>query len=95
MRLPEIRTALHVLASDIEAKGMTAEAGKLRTLADETKRRPAVRRAPPRSMPMTPAIEDRIRDTALAHPSWSMERIGAYCGVSQARVSETLAGFRQ
>jgi hypothetical protein len=63
MRLSEIRGALHVLAGDIEAKGMEAEARKLRTLAEETKRRPVVRRSAPRARPVTADLQERIRQT--------------------------------
>ncbi|WP_152049035.1 hypothetical protein [Aureimonas psammosilenae] len=95
MKLPEIRAALLVLAGDIEGRGLEAQAGKLRVLAEETKRRPPVRRAPARARAVTPDLEDRIRETAGAHPSWSLHEIGAACGVNQGRVSEVLAGFRR
>lgn len=94
MRLPEIRDRLHVLADDLAAAGMGDKAATLRTLADETKRRRAVRRARPK-LAMTDQTRDRIRDVARAFPDWSMFEIGRACGVNQGRVSEVLAGFRR
>jgi hypothetical protein len=74
---------------------MEAEARKLRSLAEETKRRPPVRRSGPRAGAVTPDIQERIRQTAKAHPALSLHEIGVACGVNQGRVSEVLAGFRE
>lgn len=95
MRLPEIRDRLHVLADDLAAAGMGDKAATLRTLADETKRRRAVRRTRAKAHLVTDQTRDRIHTLARANPDWSMFEIGEACGVNQGRVSEVLAGFRR
>lgn len=95
MRLPEIRDRLHVLADDLAAAGMADKAATLRALADETKRRRAVRHTRAKSRPVTTETRDRIHALARANPDWSMIEIGEAVGVNQGRVSEVLAGFRR
>ncbi len=69
MRLPEIRDRLHVLADDLAAAGLTDKAATLRTLADETKRRRAVRRTRAKAHPVTDQTRDRIHALARANPT--------------------------
>lgn len=94
MKLPDVRTALIALASDIDAKGLHPEARKLRELAEQTRRRSPVRKAPWRARTLTPELIDQIRAAAREHPDWSFGRIAALCDVNQGRVSEVLAGVR-
>lgn len=94
MRLPEIRSRLLVMADDLAGAGMADTARTLRTLAEETRRRPAARKAAPR-IAMTDELRARIHHVASAHPDWSLHQIGVECGCNQGRVSEVVAGVRQ
>lgn len=95
VKLPDVRNELHVLAADIEAAGLSVEAGKLRRLAEETRRRRPVKRAPSRARRITAEVVRAIRDVARSQPDWSNRKIGQTCGVDGGRVSEVLAGRRK
>lgn len=94
MRIPDIRAQLHVIAADIEAAGMPDKAQQIRRLADETRRRPPIKKAPAQARKMTDRIANHIRAAAAEHPDWSNRKIGLFCGVDGGRVSEVLAGYR-
>jgi hypothetical protein len=68
---------------------------ELRGLAEETKRRPRVRQAAPRSRPMTPELRAEIRRYAAGHPRATQAEIAAALHVNPGRVSETLGGKRE
>jgi len=81
--IPEIRQRLYLIAIELDH------------LADELARRPARKKAPRSSVPMTPDLADRIRDFAHRNPDWTENDIGAHFGVNQGRVSEALRGKRE
>lgn len=87
MRIPEIRAELYDLA-------IIHEIPRLAELADETFRRPPVKRARARAKKLTEEVKAHIREVYAEHPDWSNRRIGQQCSVDGARVSETLAGYR-
>lgn len=95
MKLPDIRQEMHRIAHDLAVAGLSENAKRLAELAEETRRRPAVKRAPPNARAMTDEVRARIRATYRAHPDWTHRAIGSHCGVDGGRVSEVLAGFRQ
>lgn len=85
--IPMIRERLHQLAEELSCP-------ELADLAEETKRRPYVRKAPTRHGPVSPATQDAIRRYAADHPEAHQQDIATRFGVNAGRVSETLAGFR-
>jgi hypothetical protein len=95
MRLPDIREEMHKLAHDIAAAGLREKADRLAYLAEETRRRSPLKRAPPRARMMTEEVKALVRQTARDNPGMSLREIGRKCGVDQGRVSEVLRGFRQ
>lgn len=85
--IPEIRSRMYELAIELDCP-------ELRELAEETKRRPAVRRAPTEAKKITPELRRRVRAHARRHPAKPMRAIGRAFGIDQGRVSEILAGKR-
>lgn len=85
--IPEIRARLFELAGELDCP-------ELSDLAEETKRRPPVRRAPKRAQHVTEALQEQVRDFAARHPRMPMRAIGQKFGIDQGRVSEALAGKR-
>lgn len=87
MRIPEIADRL---------RGIAAESGlpELFGLADELRRRPAGRRAAPRSRPMSDDLVAEIRAFRHANPRMSQVEISRRFEVNQGRVSEALKGKR-
>jgi predicted metal-dependent phosphoesterase TrpH len=81
--IPEIRERLRELATE---HGLP----ELRQLAEETIRRPAVRRAPTRNKTPTPELAERIRNYARRHPRAHQQDIAQHFGVNAGRVSEAL-----
>ncbi len=95
MKLPDVREEMHKMASDLQTMGLGKFATKLAKLAEETRRRSPVKRAPPRANSMTDEVKELIRRTARDYPHASLREIGRRCNVDQGRVSEVLRGFRQ
>jgi hypothetical protein len=87
MRIPEVRARLVELADETGND-------ELRDLAAHLYRRPAVRRAMPRSRPMTPELEAEIRSYADRHPRATLAQIASAWDVNPGRVSEALGGKR-
>lgn len=87
MRIPEIADRLRDLAAE---RGLPELVG----LADELRRRPAGRRAPARSRPMTDELAAEIRAFREAHPRLSQVEISRRFNLNQGRVSEALKGKR-
>ncbi|WP_238278078.1 MULTISPECIES: hypothetical protein [Methylobacterium] len=88
MRTPEIAEELRELAA-------THGLPRLAELADELRRRPPTRRAPVSSERMTPELRAQIRKFAASFPDLVQSKIAEHFNVSQGRVSETLAGYRE
>ncbi|HYW90046.1 MAG TPA: hypothetical protein VFB50_19895 [Chloroflexota bacterium] len=96
MTIPEVRRAFLAIANSLAIKGnCNDEVRGIRVLVEEMKRRPAVRQAPVKAQPATPAMYDRIRAFAKEHPDMPNRDIGRVFGVDGGRVSEALAGFRR
>lgn len=90
MKLPEVRDALHEISDDL-----LALSEKIKKLSDETRKRPARRKAPAKSHPVTPELIKKITHYANENPSASQFEIGRKFNVNQGRVSEVLMGKRQ
>lgn len=90
MKLPEVRDALHEIAGDL-----ISVAEKIKRLAEETRKRPAHRKAPAKARPISQELEESIMEFARQNPKASQFEIGKRFGVNQGRVSETLRGKRQ
>lgn len=88
MTIPEIREILEFLAADWGKP-------ELKAIADELKRRPAVRRAPRKIPSITPEQARAINSYASTHPTKSYEEMAQHFHVNIGRISEVLAGFRQ
>lgn len=87
MRIPEVQEQLRAIAAEYADS-------RLEALADELSRRPARRRAPSTSNPMTRQLRLEIRRYAEANPTASQSDIARAFNVNPGRVSETLRGFR-
>jgi hypothetical protein len=87
MKLPEVAIRLRELAQDLGC-------GELNDLADEIGRRPAGKRAPISSAPMTDELRHEIRAMKEANPDLSQAEIGRRLNVNPGRVSEALKGKR-
>lgn len=85
--IPEIRERLKDLAK-------VHSLPELADLADETKRRPAGRQAPPCSRAITDELADQVRAYAAENPTAPLNAIGLRFGINQGRVSEILFGKR-
>lgn len=89
MTLPEIRAEIYQIV-DLVAQ----LASRLQVLAEETKRRPHLNRAPRTSAPMTPLLVGAIREYKDQHPTASQAHIGRVFNVNSGRVSVALRGYR-
>lgn len=87
MKIPEVADRLRTIAEE-------AGIAELRALADELRRRPCGRKAPPSAEPMTPELARRIQAYRRANPSLSQVEISQHFRVNQGRVSEVLKGKR-
>jgi hypothetical protein len=85
--IPQIRARMHELADILKCK-------ELHELADATKRRKPVRRAPPVHAVVTTKLAQEVRDYAARYPSAHLSEIGLKFDLNQGRVSEILAGKR-
>ena len=89
MRIPEIRDRLYELAIELNCP-------ELKLLADETRRRPMVRRRARARFPrMTPAQVEEINTFAFANPDMGVELIARHFGTTCGRISEALRGLRE
>lgn len=87
MKIPEIRERLHALADELDV-------AELHQLAEATRRRRPVRKAPVKSRPVDPAVKVQMRAYAASHPDAQQREIGQTFNLNAGRVSETLAGKR-
>lgn len=86
--IPQIRARLHELAAEHGLPELSA-------LADETRRRPPVRRSLPRRRGGDEETLAQVRRHAERFPSASYHDIANACGTTIGRVSEALAGLRE
>lgn len=88
MKIPEIRDRLHALADE---HGIA----ELHDLAEETRRRPPIRRARARWPRLTDDQKQAVRDTFAARPELGVRELADIFSTSIGRVSEAIRGFRQ
>jgi hypothetical protein len=90
MTIPKIRKRLTEIA-----QGIGGFAAEVEALAEETKRRPATRRAPVKQMPIPPEVRRKVRLFVKANPTMHYAEIAPMFGLKNAgRVSEIMRGFR-
>lgn len=94
LTIPEIRIELSAIASDLASRGLRKHAALILSLAEETKRRPPVRKASSTSAKMTSKLARDIRAYARRHPRMNYVAMARVFNVSTGRISEALAGFR-
>lgn len=87
LTIPEVRDHLLLLAFKYDDP-------EIAYLVSQLIRRPAIRRAPTVSVPLTPELARAIRAYAKAHPDMTEHQISVRFGVNQGRVSEALHGKR-
>lgn len=92
--IPQIRDALHEIASAIQHY-VPGYAAKLHELADETKRRPAVRPRRRKRPPLTEKQVEDIQTAAREFPDESYHKLSILLDINTARISEVLAGKRE
>lgn len=85
--IPQIRERLHELAGELGVP-------ELAMLAEETKRRPVVRRARARSARMSDEVAQAIRAYVRARPGVSHMDVAKVFDVNTGRVSEAIRGKR-
>jgi len=94
MLIPEIRKKLSLIADHIEEHSPLS-AKEIRECVEELKRRPAERKAPVTSEPMSQVKASEIRAIARKFPMASQAWIAERCNVNAGRVSEALRGKRK
>lgn len=94
--IPEIRGEIHRVAKGLRdmTMGRAGAAALLDKLAEETRRRPPVRRAPVKAKRITKELRAQIVVYAHENPAASCQDIGVAFGINSGRVSEILAGKR-
>lgn len=85
--IPQIRERLFELADELDCP-------ELIRLAEETRRRPPVRKGPVKSRPINRQVRVAIVAYAAAHPDAHGQEIAAVFKVNHGRVSEALGGKR-
>lgn len=88
----EVRAAMEDLAKDMD-KGVVSPkyaAKMIRSLAEATKRKPAVSRAPKRIAPLSPEERIRVRAAHKAEPHLSQLELANRFGTNPGRISEAL-----
>lgn len=87
--IPQIRARMMKLGREAIELG-----DELIALAEATRRRPPVKRAPTTSPSLTPELAAQIRRYALQHPDVPNREIGALFGVDGGRVTDAMRGLR-
>lgn len=90
MKIPEVRDELHKFADQVALD--PEDRAWLHFLADQTRRRRPVRRAPRQRF--NKITKHQVLDFIRVHPTADNMAIGAALGVNTGRVSEKLAGYR-
>lgn len=88
MTIPEIRERMKALADE---HGIP----ELRDLAEETRRRPPIRRAPPRWPRLTEDRKAAVRVAFTDNPTWGVRELADSFNTSIGRVSEAIRGYRR
>jgi ribosomal protein S25 len=97
--IPEIRDRLHELADELRhpllfPRKLEDIARELHQLADDTRKRPAIRKAPVTSVSVTDELQENIRKDWANHPQFTQQMIAERHGVTAGRVSEAIRGKR-
>lgn len=87
MTIPEIRDRLHALADE---HGIA----ELHDLAEETRRRPPIRRAPARWPRLTEQQKADVRAMFAANPRLGVRELADRFRTSIGRISEAIRGHR-
>ena len=87
MSIPAVRARLYELAKELGVP-------ELHSLADQTIRRKAQRRAPTRSPTVDAEMAQEIRDYATANPDLHLQDIAEHFGVNHGRVTVSLNNER-
>lgn len=93
LTIPQIRGRLHEIARVLDA-WMPCLSRELHDLAEQTKRRPPVRRVSDRNRRLTPMLAADIREYARRNPDAAQQEIATHFGLNAGRVSEAMAGKR-
>lgn len=88
MKIPAIRARLHELSA-------LHNLPELAELAEATKRRSPVRRAPRKSRPAIEPVREAIRAFASISPALSQVEIAAHFNINPGRVSEAMQGPKE
>lgn len=88
MRIPEIRDRMHELA---DQHGIP----ELHELAEQTRRRPPIRRAPPRWPRLSEGRKQQVREAFAANPRLGVRELANRFNTSIGRISEAVRGFRE
>jgi hypothetical protein len=96
MKGPDIRDALKAAADRlallaVELQKIDAE---VRMLAEATRRRSPIRRAPTQRNPVTPKVKKAVRLMAHMYPDMPFDDIGEHFHIDGGRVSEIVRGKR-
>jgi hypothetical protein len=91
--IPLARQTIEQIARELNRAGQRDLARRLSNVTSLLHRRPAARRMPIHSNPITPAIRQQILELARTTDMHSSE-IAAQLGVNPGRVSEILQGDR-
>lgn len=87
MRIPEIRDRMHELADE---HGIP----ELHRLAEETRRRSPIRRAPPRWPRLSAEVQQQVREAFASNPAAGVRDLANRFNTSIGRISEAVRGFR-
>ena len=99
--IPDNQNRIYLLLKDIEddianqrvSSQVTVDA--IRVCTVDCNRRKILYKAPVTSDTMDYTKQIEILQTRVAHPDWSLQKIGTHCNVNGARVSEVLRGKRK
>jgi hypothetical protein len=93
--IPALRARLHVIASELLARGLPLLSYELHCIAEETRRRPYKRAAKPRAQKLTPRLKARIAAYKREHPDAHQEfDIAPLFKVAGGRITDSVRGKR-
>jgi hypothetical protein len=93
MKVPDVAKRMREIAELIQAEH-PGESVELIELAGELRRRFSGPRAPASSTPITPELNEEIREYAEANPGMAQQEIAVIFNVNHGRVSEAIKGKR-
>jgi hypothetical protein len=91
--IPEARRKLMAVAARLALLSHKPEAAEITDIVrDLLTREKPIRKAPVKSVRLTPQVKTRIKNIARDYPKMSLHEIGRWTGVNPGRVSEVLNG---